>query len=357
MARKRTLLITTLLLALCIGGVCAHFAYKAWQEHRFLTVPPETPGRPVEFVVEKGQPLSTIARNLKKAGVITESRRFTRLAALNHKGGSVRAGRFLLNTGWTPGQVLDVLTTTPGILERIGIREGLPWWEVAHKVEEAGMGSFEDFDRAVHDTDLLRQYGIQAESAEGYLFPETYLLSPPETGKARYMAETMLKQFFVNAQQAWPGGLPPWEEMHRVVTLASIVEKETGAAQERIRIAGVFANRLKKHMLLQTDPTIIYGLGPRFDGNLTRKHLRDTSNPYNTYTKAGLPPGPICSPGLESILAAQHPEEHRYLYFVAKGDGTHHFSRTLKEHNDAVVKYQIRRNRKTYRSAPQTAEQ
>jgi len=341
-------------LALCMGAVGARYAYTAWRDHRFMTVPPQTPGSELEFLVEKGQPLSVIARHLKKAGVITDARRFQRLAARTRQAASVRAGRFLLNTGWTPDKVLSVLTTTPGILDRVSIREGLPWWQVAQKVSNAGMGTEEDFDRAVHDTNLLRKYGIQADSAEGYLFPETYLLSPPAHGKARYMAETMLKQFFVNAKKAWPGGLPSWEKLNETVTLASIVEKETGVAKERRRIAGVFVNRLKRGMLLQTDPTIIYGLGPDFDGNLRRKHLKDASNPYNTYTKAGLPPGPICSPGLDSILAALHPEKHNYLYFVAKGDGTHYFSKSLKEHNEAVVRYQLKRNRKTYRSAPQT---
>lgn len=352
MARKRTLVIILLFLSLSAIIVGSRYAYKAWQDHHFLTVPPETPGTSLEFRVKKGQLLSTIARNLQTQHIITDSRRFQRLAVRKGKGSAVRAGRFLLNTGWTPEKVLDVLTTTPGILKRVSIREGLPWWQVARKISHADMGSVEDFEKVAHDTALLRKYGIKADSAEGYLFPETYLLSPPNTGRAQYMVETMLRQFFINAAKAWPDGLPEWKELHETVILASLVEKETGAASERARIAGVFANRLRKRMLLQTDPSIIYGLGPSFDGNLRRKHLKDASNPYNTYTKAGLPPGPICSPGLDAILATLHPEEHDYIFFVAKGDGTHQFSRTLKEHNAAVVKYQIKRNRKTYRSTP-----
>jgi UPF0755 protein len=164
------------------------------------------------------------------------------------------------------------------------------------------------------------------------------------------MAEVMLKEFFRNARKVWPGGLPDFEEMQRTVILASLIEKETGDTSERARISGVFHNRLRRGMLIQCDPTIIYGLGPDFDGNLRKSDLTNRENPYNTYVHRGLPPGPICSPGLDSLLAAVHPEQHAYLYFVARGDGSHHFSRTLEEHNQAVRKFQLDRNRKTYRS-------
>ncbi|MFW6178490.1 MAG: endolytic transglycosylase MltG, partial [Desulfohalobiaceae bacterium] len=134
-------------------------------------------------------------------------------------------------------------------------------------------------------------------------------------------------------------GLPDAEQVHRIVTLASLVEKETGTPKERRRIAGVFQNRLDQGMLLQCDPTVIYGLGPDSDTRLRKKQLQDKDNPYNTYQHPGLPPGPICSPGLESLKAAIDPEEHSYLYFVSKGDGSHKFSRSLREHNQAVRKY------------------
>ena len=164
------------------------------------------------------------------------------------------------------------------------------------------------------------------------------------------MIRLMLKEFFKNAAKVWPSGLPEFEEMHRTVILASLIEKETGDGTERKRISGVFHNRLKKHMLIQCDPTIIYGLGPDFDGNIKKSDLLDKNNPYNTYAIQGLPPGPICSPGLDALTAAVHPEEHSYLYFVAKGDGSHHFSKNLEEHNQAVRQYQLRRNHETYRS-------
>ncbi|QGY40149.1 endolytic transglycosylase MltG [Pseudodesulfovibrio cashew] len=351
MARKRTLFIGIAVLALLAGiGLGGYRWHKAWQEKQFLTVPPETPGRDVVFRVEPGQIFTTISRNLKQAGLITDTRRFLGLAARSGRTSSIRAGVFKLNTGWVPEAVLHELTTSAGIMKKVAVREGLTWWQTGDRISEAGIGSGETFAEAVRDPDLLAKYGIKAGDAEGYLFPETYLLTPPRGDQSPYMAETMIREFFKNAAKAWPEGLPPFKKMHETVILASIVEKETGDASERARIAGVFRNRLKKRMLIQSDPTIIYGLGPSFDGNLRKSDLQDKGNRYNTYTHAGLPPGPICSPGLDALKAAIHPEKHDFLYFVAKGDGTHHFSRTLDEHNRAVRKYQMHRNRSTYRS-------
>lgn len=334
-------------------GVGGYQYYKAWQEEQFLTVPPETPGREVIFRVEPGQIFTTISRNLMEAGLITDTRRFLKLARVSGKTSSIRAGQFLLNTGWTPDHVLNELTTSAGIMKKVSIREGLTWWQTADRVQDAGLGTRELFAEAIADPELLAKYGIQAKDAEGYLFPETYMLTPPRGDQSVNMAELMIKEFFKNARKVWPDGLPEWKELNKVVILASLVEKETGDTSERARISGVFHNRLKRRMLIQADPTIIYGLGPAFDGNIRKSHLKDKSNPYNTYTRRGLPPGPICSPGLDALMAAVNPEEHKFLYFVAKGDGSHYFSKNLTEHNNAVRKYQLRRNRKTYRSTKQ----
>ncbi len=321
-----------------------------WLSHDFLNNPPEEPGREVSFLVEPGQPFLVIARNLKSQSLVKDVGRFVKLASKNHKTGEVRAGEFLLNTGWLPHEILNVLTSTPGVMTKIQIREGLTWWQTAKLVEDADLGGFEEFRAVIHDPAFLAEHGIPAESAEGYLFPETYLLTMPRKDKASIMAATMVKEFRRNISKIWPDNPPSPEEIHKLVVLASLVEKETGVPEERRRIAGVFANRLKRGMLIQADPATIYGLGPDFNGNLTRKHLDSETNSYNTYKRPGLPPGPICSPGLESIKAAARPEEHNYLYFVAKGDGTHHFSKNFAEHDKAVTKYQLRRNRQTYRS-------
>ncbi|MUM76325.1 endolytic transglycosylase MltG [Pseudodesulfovibrio sp. F-1] len=353
MARKRTILLTlgglTLLAILALGGYKGH---QLWLDHRFHTVPPESPGREMVFRVEPGQPFSVIAAGLRSDGLISDGRRFRAMAVRENKTASIRAGEFLLHTGWTPDRILHELTTSAGIMRRVAVREGLTWWQTAQVVEEAGVGSHAAFAEAVSDPDLLAGFGILADSAEGYLFPETYLITPPRGDHSRAMVELMVREFFANAAKVWPDGLPDWDDLHRTVIIASLVEKETGVPEERARIAGVFHSRLKKRMLIQADPTIIYGLGEAFDGNISRVHLRDPDNPYNTYVHRGLPPGPICSPGLEALLATVNPEEHEYLYFVARGDGSHQFSKTLEEHNRAVVRYQIRRNPATYRSTP-----
>lgn len=351
MVGKRTIVITLIALVAIAGlGVGGYHWRKAWLKEQFLTVPPETPGRDLVFRIEPGQIFTTIAGNLKQSGLIIDARRFLTLARSHGKTASLRAGQFVLNTGWTPDRILRELTTSAGIMKKVVVREGLTWWQTAEQVQAAGVGTMERFAQAVKSPELLAEYGIQAKTAEGYLFPETYMLTPPKGDQSAHMAELMLKEFFKNAAEVWPDGLPQWNELHRAVIIASLVEKESGNVDERERIAGVFHNRLKRRMLIQCDPTIIYGLGATFDGNLTKSHLRDRSNPYNTYVHRGLPPGPICSPGLDALMAAVNPEQHKYLYFVAKGDGSHHFSSTLREHNNAVIKYQLRRNRKTYRS-------
>ena len=182
--------------------------------------------------------------------------------------------------------------------------------------------------------------------------PDTYLMHRPddlggEIGprQARAVAGRMADNFWRKAAPLWPNGQKPGrQELMRLVSLASIVEKETGVPEERARVAGVYANRLKSGMLLQADPTVIYGLGPDFSGRLTRKNLDDPANPYNTYQHPGLPPGPIASFGLDCLRAAINPEEHGYIYFVSSPDGQSHvFSRNLADHNRAVRHYRAGR--------------
>jgi UPF0755 protein len=344
---KRILLVA-LNLAILAGLAAGGFFF--WERHRFLNVPPETPGRNVTVIIEPGEPFSAAARELQKRGLVRDASKLIRWAVEQGQASKVRAGEFVLNTGWTPPELMDVLTSSPGVMQRVQVREGLTLWRTADIFEEAGLCTDEAFAAAAADPELLEKWSIPADTAEGYLFPETYLFSRSRQLNASVLVETMLGQFRDNARKVWPDGLPDPETVHETVILASLVEKETGDPSERARIAGVYANRLERGMLLQADPTIIYGLGPDFDGNLRRVHLEDRSNPYNTYRRRGLPPGPICSPGLASLLAARNPEQHGYYYFVAKGDGSHKFSKTLRQHNNAVQRYQLRRNRRTYRS-------
>ncbi len=312
--------------------------------------PAEVPGKETVVLIRPGMSLPAIANDLERQGLIRNSYAFLFLAKLHSRMGSARAGEFLLNSGWPLQEILRVLTTTSGIQHRVQVREGLPWWAAAKLFETEGLTSREAFAQAMRNAALLEKYGIPGPSAEGFLFPQTYQLARSFDDNSMVAVEIMLKEFQHQAQKIWPQGLPPANELRRIVILASLVERETGEASERPRIAGVFANRLRLGMRLQCDPSTIYGLGENFDGDLRRAHLEDASNPYNTYAHAGLPPGPICSPGLDSLKAAMNPEAHAFVYFVARGDGAHEFSRTLDEHNRAVTRFQRHRDKASYRS-------
>ncbi|MFV0421951.1 endolytic transglycosylase MltG [Oleidesulfovibrio sp.] len=371
--KTRVLPMVLLLLMLAVVG---YLVLDTWL---FLNTTPEEPGKNVTIQIRPGASFVKVANQLKKAGVITDTKRFRLLGIYHDKLGAVKAGEFMVNTGWKPERVLQEIVSGSPVVYKLSIREGLPWWEVAKLIESAGFAKFEDFRAVIHDPAFLRAKNIPFSSAEGYLFPETYMLQRPlemNKASARAVADVMVDMFYTKVQSLWPrtdiasaegtggtvngtvsgtvngtvavagdesisGAMPAPDELGRLVILASLVEKETGLVSEQERIAGVYAARLRRGMLMQCDPTVIYGLGVSFDGNLTRAHLQDSSNPYNTYRHRGLPPGPICSPGLGAIAAAVRPEKHNFLYFVSRGDGSHHFSATLREHNNAVRKYQL----------------
>ncbi len=310
---------------------------------QYIHLPVHTPGRNIHIHISPGQSLSQITASLKQKEVISRPRLFALLAQFLSVSTNIQAGEFELDTGWSRLEILHALANGQQILHSISVPEGLSWWQTARRLDQTALTTFDKVQAAVHDKKLLAVFNIPADTAEGYLFPETYHLPRPVDQQAEPIIRFMLHEFYTKAEKIlWPQGLPAPEEIHDLVILASLVEKETGEADERRTVAGVFANRLQRGMRLQCDPTVIYGLGPDFDGNLTKAHLRDVDNPYNTYIHPGLPPGPICSPGLASLLAALNPEKHNFLYFVSKGDGSHHFSRTLSEHNRAVRRYQLR---------------
>ncbi|WP_300156843.1 endolytic transglycosylase MltG [Solidesulfovibrio sp.] len=339
-------MLRSLFLGVCLFliGLAALIGYKAYE---FLAVPPARPGEAKVVFIEPGQSFETTAKMLVAEGALRDADAFRLLARITDKGGKVKAGEFEINTGWTPTQLLDYLTTAKGIQHKLAAPEGLTMRQIARLSEEAGLCSAAAFLKAAADPQLLAKYDIPAPTAEGFLFPNTYLFTRKRGDDGTYVVEAMLKEFRRQADAVWPGETKPTgKDLLAAVTLASIVEKETGVDAERPRVAGVFVNRLAKGMLLQTDPTIIYGLGERFNGNLTRAHLEDTANLYNTYARPGLPPGPICSPGLKSLQAVAAPESHDLYYFVATGEGEHKFSKTLDEHINAVNKYQRGRGRK-----------
>ncbi|MBR3880736.1 MAG: endolytic transglycosylase MltG [Mailhella sp.] len=339
--KKRHPLLTLLVLMLVI---CFGAGIYGWYEVRnFLDTAPETPGHSIIIDIEPGMTLTQVSERLETQGIITDAQRFQLLARWENKGRSLQAGRFLLNTGWQPAQVLDMLASGKSMLYKLTLREGLPWWNVAAILEQEGFCKAEDFAKVIRDPEFLHHWSIPFDSAEGFLFPETYLLPHPrelDMAAARTVADRLVEMFWKQADKIWPDGRPAQSDLKRLVTLASIVEKETSVPSERARVAGVYTNRLKRNMLLQADPTVIYGMGPDFKGRLLYKHLDDKKNPYNTYQNPGLPPGPICSFGSAALQAALAPEDHKFLYFVATGKGREHtFSKTLSEHNRAVQEY------------------
>lgn len=337
-----------LLLALLACGAVGWLAYD------FLRSPGSDPAvsapHDVEVAVFPGATFGTLTPELVRLGAVRDGDKFLlllrwmRFRNLPH---ALKPGRFRLNTGWTPQRVIEQLVSGPPLLDRVTIPEGLPWWETGKRLEAAQMVRFEDFAKIIRDPAFLRHWGIPFDSAEGFLFPDTYLIMRPlelNEKTAKSVVGRLIDNFWRRTAPLWPGGKRPgpsgYAEVRRIVTLASIVERETAVASERPRVAGVYANRLRLGMLLQADPTTAYGLGEGFDGNLRRRHLDDADNPYNTYKRPGLPPGPICSPGLACLRAAVRPEAHSYLYFVARGeDGSHVFSSNLADHNRAVRAY------------------
>ena len=249
----------------------------------------------------------------------------------------VHAGEYELNPGMTPAEILAILLNGHVVLHPLTIPEGLTIAQIAEVAAQDGFVDRAEFLRLAKDQTFISSLGVKAETLEGYLYPDTYKF--PRGIKTREVLVAMVEQL---RQEVGPDLHARMQElkmtMHEMLTLASVIEKETGSGSERPEISAVFHNRLKKHIPLQSDPTVIYGL-PAFDGNIHKKDLSSPS-PYNTYRVQGLPPGPIANPGIQAIRAALYPSDSHSLYFVSRNDGTHQFSATLIEHNKAVEKYQ-----------------
>ena len=293
--------------------------------------------------VPQGQSLKTTAELLHRENVINNAFKLVVIARIKGYDKSLKAGEYLLSAAMTPRQVLEIMVKGEVKLYKLTVPEGYNIRQIAELVARAGFGTIEDFVSAASNNALVQKLGLVADSLEGYLFPDTYFF--PKNATVNQIIATMVKRFRSEFTPEWIArGKSLGLTVHQTVTLASIIEKETGAAFERPIISSVFHNRLRKKMRLESDPTVIYGIED-FDGNLTRKHLR-TRTPYNTYRIKGLPIGPIANPGRASLEAALYPDKTAYIYFVSKKDTTHHFSKTLKEHNRAVRKYQLRRNKK-----------
>ncbi len=333
--KRRRMLFWAALALVVTAAVAGGLGLRQWLFQRWPVTPPSIQ----RVTIAPGTGVGQIALQLEQAGVIGDADRFVSLARWREAAQKIKAGEYEFVKAATPVEILDRLVAGDVVKIRITIPEGFTLREIAARVEAAGIGSAEQFRKAATDPVRLKKLGIPGPSLEGYLFPETYIVNSTTT-----TAEIVRAMVFQFERQLTPALLAAARarglDRHQLVTLASIVQKEAGSEAEMPLIAGVFHNRLRKGMRLQADPTVIYGIAG-FDGNLTRRHL-ETPTPYNTYTRAGLPPGPIASPGLAALKAAAEPASTAALYFVARGDGRHEFNATLEAHNRAVNTFQRR---------------
>ena len=294
-------------------------------------------------IVPSGSSVEVINGILASVALVDKDIRFPVLARYLGIAGRLQAGEFELHRGQTPQELLKELAYAKPIQHAVTLREGLSIREVADVFAKGGWSDREEFIRLVNDPDFLRSLGLDSvKNLEGYLYPDTYYL----TRKGQTTADLIrmqVRRFFTvwdDIETTAPLELSPYE----VLILASMVEKETAKASERPIIAGVFFNRLKKGMRMQSDPTVMYGI-ENFSGKLSRKNLK-TPSPYNTYTLKRLPIGPICSPGKAALTAVLHPTESKFYYFVSKNNGSHVFSKNLRDHINAVNKYQRRKRKR-----------
>jgi UPF0755 protein len=248
----------------------------------------------------------------------------------------------VLSPTQSPQEILEWISRGRVVTYEVVVPEGFTLAQIAKRLAAEQLADPEAFLAVARDPATAAEIGVEGSTLEGYLFPETYRI--PRGLAPEEIARTLVEQFLEVWREIEPRAREQGFSMREVVTLASIVEKETAAPNERPLIASVFRNRLERGMRLETDPTVIYGIED-FDGNLRRRDLENRDNPYNTYRIPGLPPGPIASPGAEALHAVVEPAESDYLYFVSRNDGTHVFSRTYREHARAVDKYQRRRSR------------
>lgn len=308
--------------------------------YQYAETPCSSNTKKILFSVHPGQNIHAAARQLQERNIIKSPFKLRVLSRIRGLDRRLKVGEYPLSPSMTPNEILDIIVSGKSMLYRVTVPEGYNLFQVSQVIEKSGLATFDHFYQAATDPDLTREIGIPADTFEGYLFPDTYLFSKETT--PRKIITAMVNRFQEMFTENWNEQAKRLGfTIHEIVTLASIIEKETGVPDERKMIASVFHNRLQKKMRLESDPTVIYAI-PDFNGNLTRKHLQ-TVTPYNTYKIRGLPPGPIANPGKKALEAALYPAEAPYLFFVAKRDRTHHFSTTISEHNKAVRKYQIRR--------------
>jgi len=334
-------------LALLLVGAAVGFVGIGLAK-RAITATVDPPGQGVVKTVEvpEGATFRQVAALLQQERLLKSRWGFLLLGKLTSSDRRILAGEYALRSDMSPKELLGELRSGHVVLHPITVPEGYTAAQIAELLTQKGVSDAGEFVRLVHDADFIRTLNLDVSSLEGYLFPSTYHLARRAKSKDVINAMvTELWQVFTPELRARAKEVNM--SFHDVLTLASVIEKESAVEGERRLVSAVFHNRLQRHIPLQSDPTVIYGLR-NFNGNLTKKDLADAS-PYNTYRVAGLPPGPIANPGAGAIHAALYPIPATYLYFVSRNDGTHEFSSTLAEHNRAVERYQRRPHKRVAR--------
>ena len=323
---RRLFILVILLLLLAMAGAGS-----------YATRPLPLPATPFEFTLKQGSSLKGMAREMRQARLLEQDWAFVWLARLMGKSAQLKAGRYALVHPVSPLELLDILDKGLVVQGQVSVIEGWTFRQLRVALD-ANPDIAHDTSN-LSDTEIMQRIGATENHPEGLFFPDTYHFAPGSSDLA--VLKSAYQAMQRHLQEAWATREPglPLQTPYQALILASIVEKETGTPSDRAMIAGVFVNRLRKGMLLQTDPAVIYGLGKKFDGNLRKRDLlADTA--YNTYTRGGLTPTPIALPGRAALQATLHPAQTDALYFVARGDGSSHFSSNLAAHNRAVNQYQ-----------------
>jgi UPF0755 protein len=324
------------LFALCLALLLA--ANLGWYAYSPVALRAD----PAEFSIKPGSSLRSATRQMVESGVELKAWQFNLLGRLLGRAGTIKAGSYRVERGITPLALLDKLNAGQVVQAEFVFIEGWTFRQLRAALDAAA--DIRHDSAALSDAEIMARLGAQGRDPEGLFFPDTYVFG--KGGSDLDILRRAYQAMDSQLQAAWQRRAPdlPYRDAYDALIMASVIEKETGRSSERAMVGGVFVNRLRIGMMLQTDPSVIYGMGEKFDGNLRRKDLR-ADTPHNTYTRSGLPPTPIAMPGRAALEAALNPAKTRALYFVARGDGTTEFSRTLAEHARAVDKYQRRRKR------------
>jgi UPF0755 protein len=321
--------------------VLAVFVAAAWLASSYFM--PMEVSKPLQFSLKQGSGLRSAARQMQAAGVLESAWRFELLARALGTESRIQAGNYEVSGGITPYALLQKITSGDHRQDKLTIVDGWTFAQLRAALDAHPALRHDLHD--INDAELAVRLGFAPVTPEGQFFPDTYFFASGSSDLLVLQRANRVMQSQLNALWVARADGLPLETPYQALILASIIEKETGQAGERTMIAAVFVNRLRIDMKLQTDPTVIYGLGAQFDGNLRKRDLL-ADGPYNTYTRSGLPPTPIAMPGLAALTAALHPAASKALYFVARGDGSSKFSDSLAEHERAVTKYQRRVNKR-----------